>query len=284
MNGLLTEEASAKLPRVMKKALQTHRVLVSQVVAWYTEMDGLMSGVKGHVEAEVKNSLDMLHDVQTACSSIIRNAEEFVATLRGNSLEEKLENLKPAELTLIKSTQLLEARLSLMSLLFNPDAAKYGKKIPVPVYRAVDKLVRILRANAAKRQMTLAISGGTKNTPWLYPSFETIPLVLIDNAIKYTCDKGQIDVVVEDLDRGVRLSVSSLTPKIPQEDRGKIFQRGFRSSSATAVASQGSGLGLHLASIIAEVHGTAIYHMEGDVITQINGVDYCVNEFHVNFL
>jgi signal transduction histidine kinase len=267
----------------MKKQLEDHRVAVSEVVAWHAEMANLMAQVKSHIDAEVKNSLDMLHDVQTACSSIIRNAEEFVEGLKGSSLEEKLEKLKPAELALIKSTQLLEARLNLMSLLSNPAAAKYGKKVSVPVYRAVDKLVRILRASAAKRELDLTISGGATKTPRLYPSFETIPMVLIENAIKYTQEKGEVAVVVEDVERGVRLTVKSVSPRIPQEDRAKVFKRGFRSANAVAVASQGSGLGLYTASIVADAHGTAIYHSESEAVSHVNGIDYCENEFHVTF-
>jgi len=45
---------------------------------------------------------------------------------------------------------------------------------------------------------------------------------------------------------------------IPEDEQGRLFQRFFRSSTATAQAIPGTGLGLVISKAIAEAHGGTI--------------------------
>ncbi|MES2072294.1 MAG: HAMP domain-containing sensor histidine kinase [Pseudomonadota bacterium] len=67
---------------------------------------------------------------------------------------------------------------------------------------------------------------------------------LIDNAVKYSPDRGQIRVSVQSDDQGVRFSVRDEGQGIPAELRKKVFERFFRLPNQDQT---GTGLGLAIA-------------------------------------
>jgi two-component system, OmpR family, sensor kinase len=74
---------------------------------------------------------------------------------------------------------------------------------------------------------------------------------LVDNAIKYTPEGGQVDVsVISEADR-VLLVVEDSGPGIPEADRARVLDRFYRVPGETA---PGSGLGLAIVSAIAQWH------------------------------
>ena len=203
------------------------------------------------------------HDIQTAVNLTLRNAEAVIGELPGETDEEKIDNAPPALKSLLKSVGLLKSRLNMASILANPESAGFGNPRPTPVYRVVHRMVRLFEEQAQRYRVRLRMTGTSFNTPSLYDSFETIPLVLIDNAIKYSYHNTEIVVSVDDLP-GVawrcRIEVNSVGDIVPEHLRRRVFERGFRSPGAKETVATGSGLGLFVASIVAGVHQTEIYY------------------------
>lgn len=83
-------------------------------------------------------------------------------------------------------------------------------------------------------------------------------LNLLDNAIKYTPDKGKISLRLERLNGYAKLSVEDNGIGIPKEEQGKIFDRFYRVDKARTRDLGGTGLGLSIAKLIAEQHGGKI--------------------------
>ena len=81
---------------------------------------------------------------------------------------------------------------------------------------------------------------------------------LIDNAIKYTPDGGEVAVEVSVKDGNVILSVRDSGIGIPAADRARVFERFFRGAEAMRMSPDGSGLGLFIAKTIVEGHGGVI--------------------------
>ena len=84
---------------------------------------------------------------------------------------------------------------------------------------------------------------------------------LLDNAIKYSPDGGQIDVLlVDDPDAGVvRLSVRDRGVGVPLEHRAHIFDRFYQAHAGGPLTSMaGMGLGLYISRQIVELHGGTI--------------------------
>ena len=77
---------------------------------------------------------------------------------------------------------------------------------------------------------------------------------LVDNAIKYTKNKGEIKISLSQKKKDVYFGIKDSGVGIPKEDQKYIFQKFFRSQSALKYQTQGSGLGLFIAKSIIEAH------------------------------
>jgi len=77
---------------------------------------------------------------------------------------------------------------------------------------------------------------------------------LIDNAVKYSPDGGEVDVRAFAADGGVRVSVRDSGPGIPREHQARIFEK-FGRVEVPGSSTPGTGLGLFIARSIAEAHG-----------------------------
>lgn len=83
-------------------------------------------------------------------------------------------------------------------------------------------------------------------------------LNLVDNAIKYTPNGGEVRLSLERDTQWVRVSVSDTGMGIPSEDLPKIFDRFYRVDKARSREKGGSGLGLAIAKWITDAHGGRI--------------------------
>ncbi|GAA4337228.1 ATP-binding protein [Pigmentiphaga soli] len=79
---------------------------------------------------------------------------------------------------------------------------------------------------------------------------------LLDNAIKYSPESGQVDVSVQADPAGPRVTIEDSGPGIPPEERDRVFDRFYRAASGASAG--GSGLGLAIARTIATRHGADI--------------------------
>jgi two-component system heavy metal sensor histidine kinase CusS len=79
---------------------------------------------------------------------------------------------------------------------------------------------------------------------------------LLSNAIRYTAPGQQITVqLATAANEEVTLSVQNPGPKIPAEQRTKLFDRFYRADPSRARQSEGAGLGLAIVKSIIEAHG-----------------------------
>ena len=114
-----------------------------------------------------------------------------------------------------------------------------------------------LRVLAEEKQQTLTVVAHGR------PRGSADPLVLrqsvvnlVDNAIKYTPEGGQVRLELWDDPRAAVVEVSDTGPGIPQQAQGRIFERFYRGASAPHVsAPTGAGLGLAIAKWAVEANG-----------------------------
>ena len=82
--------------------------------------------------------------------------------------------------------------------------------------------------------------------------------ILLDNALKYSEDGGQILVRLEKEKKRIRLSVYNTTEFISREHLEHLFDRFYRTDSSRNSQTGGYGLGLSIASATVEAHRVKI--------------------------
>jgi signal transduction histidine kinase len=81
---------------------------------------------------------------------------------------------------------------------------------------------------------------------------------LIDNAVKYSGERREIQVRLDEKGRGVELSVEDRGIGIPAREQRDIFEGFFRGESAAQENPSGVGIGLKIVKHIMDAHGGSI--------------------------
>lgn len=75
---------------------------------------------------------------------------------------------------------------------------------------------------------------------------------LLDNAIRYTENKGKIEISVVKKNKNIHFSIKDNGVGIPEEEQSFIFTKFFRSKKIAEHQTQGSGLGLYMSKAIIQ--------------------------------
>ena len=81
---------------------------------------------------------------------------------------------------------------------------------------------------------------------------EQLISILMDNAVKYTNDKGEVSVRLEKKAKHVFLEVENTCEQVPEVPPQKLFERFYRGDASHNQKSGGYGIGLSMAQSIAE--------------------------------
>ena len=83
-------------------------------------------------------------------------------------------------------------------------------------------------------------------------------LNFLTNSIKYSINKGQVNVKIYIKDSDVISEVKDSGLGIPKKQQARVFEKFFRADNVTRVVTDGSGLGLYLTKLIVEASGGKI--------------------------
>ena len=88
--------------------------------------------------------------------------------------------------------------------------------------------------------------------------------ILLDNAIRYSDDGGQIRLTLEKAHGGISLEVYNTCACVPDGDLDRLFDRFYRPDASRSTYTGGSGIGLSIARAIAQRHGGSITASSAD--------------------
>jgi signal transduction histidine kinase len=113
---------------------------------------------------------------------------------------------------------------------------------------------------AEARHHTMTVQTNCNEPVWIsgdISSLRRLLLILLDNAIKYTPECGEIDVSLRVLGLKACVAVRDSGIGIPKTALSEIFRRFYRVDKARNLA-EGTGLGLAIAKWISDIHGAEL--------------------------
>jgi signal transduction histidine kinase len=93
--------------------------------------------------------------------------------------------------------------------------------------------------------------------------FSHAVLHLVDNALKFSPDRGKVNLTIKQVENGLSISVQDDGPGIPPELRGKVFERFYQISGGDIRKYEGLGVGLTIARAVFESNGGFVRIIEG---------------------
>jgi len=97
---------------------------------------------------------------------------------------------------------------------------------------------------------------------------EQVVIILLDNAIKYSTDKYEVDVTIRATENTFIFSIKDYGEGIGEEHLPKLFQRFYRIDKSRVRSTGGNGLGLPIANKLIEAYkGKVEIQSEVDVGT-----------------
>lgn len=196
------------------------------------------------------------HELKTPLTSIIG----FTETL----LDENVDDFKTRNrfLQIIKdeADRLLRLVNDLLSLskIEGNRTEKFLRKEPGNLAESINGVLKNFIHQAAIVGINLSFRNFAPNLPPIPydpDAIEQIIINLVDNAIKYTKDGGIVQVILEDEEDHVTISVVDSGIGIPLEDLNRIFERFYRVDKARSREQGGTGLGLSIVKHLVESHG-----------------------------
>jgi signal transduction histidine kinase len=129
----------------------------------------------------------------------------------------------------------------------------------VDLNEVVAECLEAARPIADDRQITLVAE--VADTPLMLGDRSRLAQVLdnlISNALKFTPRLGRVSVRVSVVGNDALVEIQDTGVGIPAGEQDRLFERFFRSSTATEQAIPGTGLGLTIAKTIVERHEGSI--------------------------
>ncbi len=131
-------------------------------------------------------------------------------------------------------------------------------KEPVDLATVTAQVVTRLTANAQRRSITLE----THLTPQMVKGvaliLDEMIYNLVENAIKYNKEGGEVFVTLQKEGAKVRLTIRDTGIGIPDADRQRVFERFYRVDKSHSKEIGGTGLGLSIVKHGAAFHGATV--------------------------
>lgn len=126
----------------------------------------------------------------------------------------------------------------------------------------IDRVSSGLQGHASQKNIDFSIET-SKKLPGLIEADQALlhqaVYNLVENAIKYTPEKGTVSLRVHASDSEIFFDIEDSGIGISEDAQKRLFEKFFRSSQRAARAQQGTGLGLAIVRSIAERHGGQVW-------------------------
>lgn len=201
---------------------------------------------KFYQETEHRSNIhnDLLHDVKKLDSQILYKSQDILNTYanKGSEYKEILNKIK----NINAMEELISCKYNVYDLALNIQALSLGNTSMVNIYKKFDK-VRYILIGYKNKNVNIDFQGQTDYKYEMKTSYaEILPFLLLENAVKYTIGNKAVEVIFEETNNNLYVSIESFGPYCEEDEIDKIFQKNYRGKNIINHNSDGTGVGLFL--------------------------------------
>lgn len=259
VNGIIVPEKNAHVSSERKKALRQNVVRESDVVVGIEKLRQGHSVFLAASNDGAKDSVALFHDIRTSVSVVLSWCQNIIAAAPGKTFEQKLAEADQNTRNLFSSINLLQEQLELADVFANPSAITYGRQHPSSLTGFWYRMVKLFEPRAWAQKGSIKFIGNGRDVAVKgYKSMQFLPLILLDNAVKYSHRGKAIDVEFRLEPKALEIVVSSYGDIVPTEFHEQIFEKNIRGPNGISANPEGMGMGLFIARKIATAHGFSL--------------------------
>jgi two-component system phosphate regulon sensor histidine kinase PhoR len=202
--------------------------------------------------------MNLAHELRTPIFTL----QGYIETLLGGAMEDPEVNKK----FLTNASKSAERLVRLVDDLGEISKLESGR-IPIVhesfvIQDLVKDVYEEFSLKAKEKNIELVIKKGTERPRLVFadkPKIKQVLVNLIENAIKYGHDYGQVSAGFYEVDdKHIYIEISDDGPGIAEEHISRIFERFYRADRSRSRHIGGTGLGLAIVKHIIEAHGQQV--------------------------
>jgi signal transduction histidine kinase len=198
------------------------------------------------------------HQLRTPLSAIRWETELLLSKFKKGLDQKQTKNIETISVLANRMTRLVNDLLDVTRIDQNRLVLK---KEPVDIVKTIKEEIEELLPLAGARNIEI-IFAPKKNIPRVIGDSERLKMVvenLLSNSVKYTTNRGKIEIKISKKDAFVIVSIKDNGVGIPESQTGRVFEKFFRSDNAVKYQTDGTGLGLYISKNIVEQSGGRIW-------------------------
>lgn len=194
------------------------------------------------------------HELRTPLTAI----RGFAETLRAGGFDDP-ESAKNFIEVILRHTKRLQALVDDLADLSRFEGDELELELgPVSAVALLDEVLRGLEAQSKAKELTVT-SVGLDRAPLVIAeqrALEQVLVNLVDNAIKYTPQGGEVRIEITPGEAEVVIEVANSGPGIPAKHLDRVFERFYRVDAGRSRELGGTGLGLSIVKhLVAKIGG-----------------------------
>jgi signal transduction histidine kinase len=211
-------------------------------------LNEMTSRIRGGVERMRRFTANAAHQLRTPVTAIRNQIEVTLEQERGAG-----EYQRVLEDVLRESQRMSEGITAMLQLARSEAGLDPARLAPHSIRKILEDVIEFFAPLAQEqgielRAGTVADAQVVGDASWLVQLFSN----LVANGIQYTPAGGRVEVTAQAGDRQIEVRVQDSGPGIPEEQRGRVFERFQRGPNGQT--GPGFGLGLAIAQEIARSH------------------------------